>query len=94
MEPKLRRDLKLDWINQPRTYNRCPKCKVGFLDTRTHRSLFAKTFLFWKEIKRYKCNNCDARVYVNKNNKLPRRSLLFDQHNDYSFITAKFSRQH
>lgn len=42
----------------------CPKCKKGFLDYRTPRAFWVKTFLFWLPIRRYKCSYCDKKTYV------------------------------
>jgi len=50
---------------------KCPKCKKGELDTRVKRSFLVKTFLFWKAVKRYKCNYCGKSSYVYYSSKTP-----------------------
>lgn len=57
------------WITETKHYNKCPVCKIGFLDTRIHRDPFVKYILFFKDIKRYRCNNCYSKVYIRKSGK-------------------------
>lgn len=45
-------------------FHKCPKCKKGELDTRVPRSLIVKHLFFWLDVKRYRCNNCHAKVYI------------------------------
>lgn len=49
------------------SYNPCPRCKSGILDTRIARGKIVKHLFFWMEVKRYKCSNCLAKVYVRVN---------------------------
>lgn len=41
----------------------CFKCKTT-LDSRAHRSLFVKTFLFWLPIRKFKCYKCKRTQYA------------------------------
>jgi len=43
---------------------KCPKCSVGYLDSRTARELWVKVLLFWLPVKRYKCSSCKQKSYV------------------------------
>ena len=52
------------WMDRSVSYNPCPKCKSGTLDTRIARGKIVKHLFFWMEVKRYKCSNCLAKVYV------------------------------
>jgi len=54
------------WVKAEKVYLRCPKCKVGHLDRRVPRDFFVKHVLFWMDIKRYRCNNCWAKVYIRR----------------------------
>jgi len=53
-----------NWVYRSRNYHRCPKCKIGLLDTRVPRDPFVKYVLFFKNIKRYRCNHCYSKVYI------------------------------
>lgn len=64
MENMLRSNIKMDWINKERTYRECPKCHQGELDTRIPRGPLFKHFLFWLPYKRYRCSNCQAKIYI------------------------------
>ena len=59
------------------TDKHCPKCKVGHLDERVHRSLPVRLFLFWLPIRRYICYRCGKKSYV-----LYRGGV--NEHRDYS----------
>jgi hypothetical protein len=59
----------LKWLYQTRNYNRCPICKIGLLDKRVPRDPFVKYVLFFKDVKRYRCNNCYSKVYIKKTTK-------------------------
>jgi len=53
------------WLKvSSKTYSKCPKCKKGDLDTRVPRGALIKLFLFWTNLKRYRCNSCGAKVYM------------------------------
>jgi DNA-directed RNA polymerase subunit RPC12/RpoP len=56
------------WIYKTVSYNQCPKCKMGLLDTRVSRGPIVKHLFFWLQVKRYRCNNCAAKVYVKNEN--------------------------
>lgn len=56
--------LQDNWLYAQKTYVQCPKCKKGLLDTRIHRGALVKLFLFWIPLKRYRCSNCEAKVYL------------------------------
>ncbi len=43
---------------------KCKKCETGVLDTRVHRGVLAKLFLFWIPLKRYRCNECWKKTYI------------------------------
>ena len=51
---------KLLWS---KAYKKCPSCKVGELSSRIPRPGYMK-LVFWKRVKRYKCDNCDRKVYL------------------------------
>jgi len=55
------------WINPDKDYKKCPVCLVGRLDKRIPRNFIFKYVLFWKDVKRYKCNNCGTKVYTQTN---------------------------
>ncbi len=59
------KNLENAWMDTSRTYAKCPKCGTGYLDTRVPRGFFVKHVLFWLDVKRYKCNNCGNKVYLN-----------------------------
>lgn len=42
----------------------CPKCKIGHLDERVHRSFFVRSALFWLPIRRYICYRCGKKSYI------------------------------
>ncbi len=54
---------ELTWLSEARAYQKCPRCKIGNLDTRIHRGFLVKYFL-GQSFKRYKCNNCGAKIYL------------------------------
>ena len=56
--------LEPEWLKKPKAYKQCPKCKQFELDTRLPRGFIAKHVLFWKPLKKYRCGNCNAEVYV------------------------------
>jgi DNA-directed RNA polymerase subunit RPC12/RpoP len=60
-------DKENNWIDKE--YNKCPRCKIGQLNKRVHRDPFVKYVLFWQDIKRYRCNNCWAKVYIKSRKK-------------------------
>jgi len=60
---------ELQWVYQTRNYHSCPICKIGLLDTRVQRDPFVKYVLFFKDIKRYRCNNCYSKVYIRSSKK-------------------------
>lgn len=52
------------WLNQQqKQYLICPRCRAGELDTRIPRPALMKLFFGWLPIRRYQCNNCQAKVY-------------------------------
>ncbi len=51
------------WLSEARVYAKCPRCKTGDLDTRIPRGFLVKRLL-GHSFKRYKCNNCGAKIYV------------------------------
>lgn len=53
-----------NWLDATKVYKKCPYCKKGMLDTRVKRSRIVKILLFFVEIKRYACNNCQRKVYM------------------------------
>lgn len=61
----------LQWIDKPLVYIKCPRCKVGNLDTRVPRGTLIKYALFFTDVKRYRCNNCYAKVYAKTNIQRP-----------------------
>jgi hypothetical protein len=46
------------------TKRKCPKCKTGYLEYRTKRSVFVKLVFFWLPIKRYRCSICWKKSHV------------------------------
>lgn len=42
----------------------CPKCRAGMLYERVPRAWWVKTFLFFLQLKRYKCYKCGRKPYV------------------------------
>lgn len=66
MEIAMLSNPELRWIYETRNYERCPICKIGFLDKRVAREPFVKYVLFWKDIRRYRCNNCYRKSYVKR----------------------------
>ena len=55
---------------------KCPKCKIGRLETRVKRGVLVKTFLFWLPIKRYRCDNCYRKSYVLGSSGIPAKHPL------------------
>lgn len=55
------------WIEEPILYVKCPRCKIGDLNTRVRRGPIVKYLLFLTDIKRYRCNNCYAKVFATTN---------------------------
>jgi len=53
-----------NWIEESKIYEKCPKCPHGLLNIRVRRSFFVKFFLGWRNIRRYKCNNCGFKAYI------------------------------
>ena len=56
---------EINWLNNSKTYKKCPKCSKGELDIRVKRGRFVKTFLFFLDLKRYKCSTCGFTMYLN-----------------------------
>jgi len=44
-------------------YKKCPHCTHGVLADRVRRAPMMK-LVFWINVKRYRCNNCDRKTYV------------------------------
>jgi len=59
-------ESEIKWIYPEKKYWKCPICEIGYLDRRVPRDPFVKYLLFWRDVKRYKCNNCQAKVYIKK----------------------------
>lgn len=59
--------LERNWLERTVTYAKCPKCESGVLDTRIPRGFIFKYLVFWARYKHYKCNTCEARVYLKDN---------------------------
>jgi hypothetical protein len=53
-----------EWLNATTTSRHCPKCGKDALDTRVHRQMVIKIFLFWMPLKRYKCSFCKKKSYI------------------------------
>lgn len=53
-----------EWATIERTYQDCPNCKKGKLDTRIKRSALVKNFLFFMNYKRYECSSCGHKAYI------------------------------
>jgi len=47
----------------PKAYMKCPYCNNGELSYRIARPTYMK-LVFWKRVKRYKCDYCDRKVYL------------------------------
>lgn len=54
------------WLNHVQTYNKCPHCEKGQLDTRVKRGFLVKYLFVWMNVKRYECNTCGKKSYVKK----------------------------
>jgi ribosomal protein S27AE len=52
------------WSSIVRKYHKCPRCKNGILDTRVKRSFLVKNLFFWSQKKRYQCNSCGKKSYI------------------------------
>jgi hypothetical protein len=55
-----------NWVLAAKTYDKCPHCDRGILNTRVKRSFLVKNVFVWMEVKRYQCNVCAKKVYVKK----------------------------
>lgn len=56
-----------NWVKDAKTYDQCPHCERGILNTRVKRSFLVKNVFVWMEVKRYQCNICAKKVYVKNN---------------------------
>lgn len=52
------------WLKVQKVYHKCPKCKPGYLDTRVPRDPFVKYVFFWLKVRKYRCNNCQRKMYI------------------------------
>ena len=50
------------WLNEVRTYEKCPYCKKGILN-RIKRGFFVKHIFTWVGNKRYQCDSCGKTKY-------------------------------
>jgi hypothetical protein len=56
-----------DGLIKSRFYKKCPKCKIGLMDTRIRRNPVIKYFFFFLRLKRYECSDCYFTVYMKSN---------------------------
>ena len=51
------------WLKETGTYRKCPHCDTGELAHRVPRHYLVK-MIFGNRLRRYKCDNCQRKVYV------------------------------
>jgi len=52
------------WAKIVKTYQRCPHCKTGLLNTRVKRGFFVRNLFVWMNVKRYECSSCGRKSYI------------------------------
>ena len=58
-----RKPMQEEKVLWPKAYKKCPHCKAGELSSRISRPGYMK-LVFWKRVKRYKCDNCERKIYL------------------------------
>lgn len=60
-------EIDNSWASIVKTYQKCPHCKTGLLDTRVKRGFFVRNFFVWMNVRRYQCSSCGRKSYLKQN---------------------------